>query len=408
MKKLVYAIVLLMLSLSWATPALAQDGDGEPGQVVFGRNVTVEAGQAINDDVVIFGGNLTVEEGGRINGNAVVFGGNGDIQGEIDGDAAFIGGNAMLGSKARVEGDLATVGGQAELDEGAYVRGDVIETTTFDFRFIPALPAIRAVPPRPYFDEDFRFDPFQQFFAIMLAAARGLIVALVVSAIGLLAVLFMPEHTRVVGQTIRQAAPASFGVGLLTLIVGGLALVLLFITCCLAPLGLLAGLALVVAGLYGWIVVGYLLGLRMLRALQKDREPTATAAALAGVFTVTLIHQGLMALSHLPCLGFFFWLLAAGLWLVVASVGLGAVVLTRFGTQPYDGTAALRTPPPPPALPPSPPPPRSPEPPEALPDVETQPEPPDPEAILPDAPEGGPEEPKDEEDRRDLGVGSRE
>jgi hypothetical protein len=135
------------------------------------------------------------------------------------------------------------------------------------------------------------------------------------------------------------------------LIVGGLALLLLFVTCCLAPVGVLVALALILATLYGWIVVGFLLGIRIVRAVQKDREPTPTASALVGVFTVTIVQQGLMALSHLPCLGFFFWLLGAGLWLLVASIGLGAVVLSRFGTQPYTGPSPAITPP---SLPPTP------------------------------------------------------
>jgi hypothetical protein len=130
------------------------------------------------------------------------------------------------------------------------------------------------------------------------------------------------------------------------LIVGAAAIALLFITCCLAPVGVLAVLALVLATLYGWIVVGYLLGQRMLRAIQKNQEPTPTASALVGIFTVTLAHQWLTTLGGIPCLGFLFWLLGAGLWLVVASTGLGAVVHTRFGTQPYSGTSPARRPPP--------------------------------------------------------------
>jgi hypothetical protein len=116
--------------------------------------------------------------------------------------------------------------------------------------------------------------------------------------------------------------------------------------------GLLVALALVLATLYGWIVVGYLLGERTLRAIQKEGgKASPTASALVGIFLVTLIQQGLMALSNIPCLGFFFWLMGAALWLFVASTGLGAVVLTRFGTQPYTGTSRTLTPPP--ALPPT-------------------------------------------------------
>jgi len=351
MKKLLNASMLLILTLAWATPVLAQEGNEQPGQVIFGNNRELQAGDIINGDMVIFGGSLGMADGSRIEGDAVIFGGSGEINGEIAGDLAVIGGNVRLGPTARVEGDVAAIGGQVDKDENAYVRGDLIETTELDFSRIP-VPLFKAVPPRPDFGQDFGSRPLNQFFRMMLGFAQGLIVALVISAIGLLVALFLPEHSQTVGSTIRQAAPASFGVGLLTMIVGAAAITVLFVTCCLAPVGLLAALALVLATLYGWIVVGYLLGQRMLRAIQKDKEPTPAASALVGIFIVTLAQQWLTVLGGIPCLGFLFWLLGAGLWLLVASTGLGAVVLTRFGTQPYTGASPTRRPPP--ALPPMP------------------------------------------------------
>jgi hypothetical protein len=290
-------------------------------------------------------------DGSRIEGDAVVFGGRAEIDGEIEGDLAVIGGDARLGSTARIEGDVASIGGQASVDDEAYVRGEIIQTTEFDFDQIP-LTFFRGVPPPPDFDAGVRYEPFNLFLRIVTGFVKGLVVALVIAGIGLLVVLFLPEHTRTVGQAIHRATPTSFGVGLLTLIVGITAMILLFITCCLIPVGLLLALGLVLATLYGWIVVGYLLGVRIMRAVQKDSgEPSPTVSALVGIFLVTLIQQGLMALSNIPCLGFFFWLMGAALWLFVASTGLGAVVLTRFGTQPY--TRVSPPPTPPPALPPT-------------------------------------------------------
>jgi hypothetical protein len=352
MKKLLTATLLLMLMLSLATPAFAQEGHRQPGQVIFGSDRILEAGDILEGDLVIFGGNLRMADGSHIEGDAVVFGGTAEVNGEIKGDLAVIGGSARLGPTARVEGDVASIGGQAKVDEGAYVRGEIVETTEFDFGQI-SKPFFKAVPPpQAEFYRGARFEPFDMFFRIMTGFAQGLVVALVIAGIGLLVVLFLPAHTQTVAQTIRHVTPASFGVGLLTLIVGITAMILLFITCCLIPIGLLVALALVLATLYGWIVVGYLLGGRITRAIQKGGgEPSPTVSALVGIFLVTLIQQGLMALSNIPCLGFFFWLMGAALWLFVASTGLGAVVLTRFGTQPYTG--ASRTGTPPPALPPT-------------------------------------------------------
>jgi len=351
MKKLINVTLLLMLMLTLATPAFAQDGHEQPGQVIFGSGRYLEPGDIIEGDLVIFGGDLTMAEGSRIEGDAVVFGGRVEVDGEVEGDLAVIGGDARLGPSARVEGDVASIGGQVIADEAAYISGEIIGTTDFDFDWVYT-PFFKAVPPpQPDFGTGVRFEPFSLFFKITTGFAQGLVVALVLAGIGLLVVLFLPAHTQVVAQTIRQVTPASFGVGLLTLIVGTTAMVLLFITCCLIPIGLLVALALVLATLYGWIVVGYLLGERTLRAIQKEGEKASpTVTALVGIFLVTLIQQGLMALSNIPCLGFFFWLMGAALWLFVASTGLGAVVLTRFGTQPYTtSTASTEAPP---ALPP--------------------------------------------------------
>jgi hypothetical protein len=351
MKRLLNLTLLLILMLSLATPAFAQDGHRQPGQVIFGSDRILESGDIVEGDLVIFGGNLRMAEGSRIEGDAVVFGGQANVGGEIEGDLAVIGGTARLDSTARVDGDVATIGGQVFVDEDAYVRGEIIETNEFDFGRIPT-PFFKAVPPPPDFNKNVRFEPFNLFFRIMTGFAQGLVIALVIAGIGMLVVLFLPDHTKTVGQAIHQATPTSFGVGLLTLIVGITAMILLFITCCLIPVGLLLAMALVLATLYGWIVVGYLLGGRILRAIQKQGgQPSTTTTALVGVFLVTLIQQGLMALSNIPCLGFFFWLMGAALWLFIASTGLGAVVLTRFGTRPYTGTSGPRQPSP--ALPPA-------------------------------------------------------
>ncbi|MEJ2560610.1 MAG: hypothetical protein P8186_31190 [Anaerolineae bacterium] len=340
MKKLLSVTILAVLMLSLATPVFAQGGHERPGQVTFGSDVRLEAGDVINGDTVLFGGDLRMANGSRVEGDVVVFGGYGKIDGEVNGDVAFIGGNVSLGPTARV-----------------------------------SIPQIGPIVPRVEYGQGVGFDPLDRLFHIMLGFVRGLMVALVTAAIGLLVVLFLPDQTRVVGQTVRQATPANFGLGLLTMIVGITVIVLLAITICLSPVSLLVALALVLGTLYGWIVIGYLLGQRILRAIQRnENQPTPVASALVGIFTVTLVQQWLMVLGQIPCLGFFFWLLGAGLWLLVAATGLGAVVLSRFGTQRYTGGTGPRTTTP--ALPPTPPPtPAPPEPPStATPGAEDKPD----------------------------------
>ena len=81
------------------------------------------------------------------------------------------------------------------------------------------------------------------------------------------------------------------------------------------------------AGLFGWIGVGALVGERLLRALNA-REIAPLWAAGLGTLLTTSISVGL---SVALCLAPFGWLL----FFVLGCLGLGAVVLTRFGTTRY-------------------------------------------------------------------------
>jgi hypothetical protein len=364
MKKLLSVVALFILMLSMASPALAQGGDNGGGQVTFGKDLVLNEGDVINDSVVVFGGNLVMAKGSRINGDTIVFGGNGRIDGEINGDTAFIGGGANLGPTARIDGDLSAVGGQLTIDKAAYVRGQVIQTSEFDGSRVP-FPRILG-PQVLQWNSSWNggFHLFDRFFSLIGGLVLWFVAALLLAAIGVAVVIFLPEPVEVVGNAITQAGPASFGLGLLTQIVAAALVVFFAITICLSPVSILLAAAMALAVLYGWIVAGYLLGRRLLKAVQKNgSEPAPVAAAAVGIFAATLIPSELMVLGDIPCLGVLFWLTGAGLWLVIASTGLGAVVLSRFGTQAY--TAAPRRPAPP-ALPPTPPaPPAPPAPPDA-------------------------------------------
>jgi hypothetical protein len=374
MKKVLSVVALFILMLSMATPVLAQGGDNGGGQVTFGKDLVLNEGDVINDSVVVFGGNLVMAKGSRINGDTVVFGGNGRIDGEVNGDVAFIGGGANLGPTARVDGDLSAVGGALNIDKAAYVRGQVIQTNQFDGGRVPF----------PHFGPQVfqwsssgngGFDLFGHFLRLISGLVLWFVAAMVVAAIGVAVVIFLPEPVEVVGNTITQAGPASFGLGLLTQIVAAALVVFFAITICLSPVSILLAAAMALAVLYGWIVAGYLLGRRLLKALQKNgSEPAPVAAAAVGIFVATLLPSELMVLGDIPCLGVLFWLTGAGLALVIASTGLGAVVLSRFGTQAYSGTPRR---PAPPALPPTPPAPPAPPTPPTPPDAPKVENPPD-------------------------------
>jgi hypothetical protein len=121
------------------------------------------------------------------------------------------------------------------------------------------------------------------------------------------------------------------GLGLLTLIVSPFALVLLVITLILIPVAVVVVVALVVAGIFGWIAIGYEIGQRFTLAIHQEWHPAFSAGL--GVFFLTLVSSALTGIPVLNCVG---WL---GPFLL-SLVGLGAVIMSRFGTQSVLAPAA--------------------------------------------------------------------
>jgi len=340
-RKLFILPLILILFLVLAPPALAQ---GPDGRVVFGGNLTLEAGEEINGDVVVFGGNVTLRPESRISGDMVVFGGNATIDGTINGDVAMLGGNVKLGDTAVVEGDIGLVGGNASVAEGARIEGNVERIggsyngqEGFDVPIppippkpaIPDTPAIPDFPGQPEFGSPNWPNRVINFFEEVFG---NIALIIVLATVGWLVASFMPQQMKTVGDTLVDAPVMSFGVGFLTTLV----LVLLALTICLLCIAAPGLLILFIAGLFGWIVLGQLIGERVLVA-SGNPAPNFTLATIVGVTILTIVAR-MPILSSIPCIGFIFWLIGFLVTLVAAPLGVGAVILTRFGTRPYYAT----------------------------------------------------------------------
>ena len=132
-------------------------------------------------------------------------------------------------------------------------------------------------------------------------------------------------------------------VGLLTFLVVPVVLVILAITICLLPVSLIGLAALVFGWAFGIVAMGVETGKRL--GILLKQEWALPVSAGIGAFILTLVINGLNAL--LFCVG---WLPA----LLVGSVGLGAVILTRFGMEFYPPADPLDMPVSAPLLPPVP------------------------------------------------------
>lgn len=323
-KRLIVLGATLFLVLLPVTPVLADDGPPDDGTVVWGEDYTVEEGEVLEGDLVVFNGNVTVETGGRVEGSIVVWSGNAEIDGTITGDLVVSSGNIHLGEAALIEGQVVC-SWNCDLDqeEGAEVEGGIVEGTPLQgIRVrrwgnfpIPSTPIISIPGPGLIVSKS-------------LQVVRVVVSVLLAGAIAGLVALMWPDQVTRVSQTIARAPIPSLGIGLLTVIGVATIIILLVLTVCVPVVGLLA---LVGAGLFGWIGVGALVGERLMQAL-KAREITPLWSAGAGTLVISLIAAGL---DLFPCLDVLGWLVI----LITGSIGLGAVVLTRFGTQPYERSA---------------------------------------------------------------------
>lgn len=301
-------------------PAWAQGGQpGDDGVVIWNEDYTLKEDQQVEGDLVVFNGDATLEANSLVEGSVVVWNGNAEIAGTIEKDLVVSNGHIHLTSSAWVQGDVVcTWNCDLEREEGARLDGRSVE----------------GLPMGGFHWPEFTWTepPFVDFWASgpgrLLNKAfevfRALIAVLVIAAIAGLVALVMPQQMAQVGHTVLQAPWASLGVGLLTVLAAIALMVLLVLTICLPPL---VAFALAAAGVFGWVCVGALVGERLLVAL-KVREITPLWAAVLGTLFITLISAGLSVALCLAPLG---WLLTLG----AGCLGLGGVVLTRFGTRPY-------------------------------------------------------------------------
>jgi len=327
--KIASAFLLAMLIFVPLQSAAAK-GTAYDGQVIFGQSYTLKSGETLKGDLLVFGGAATIEKGATVNGNTVLFGGTLVVNGEVTGDVAVTGGSITIGSSAHILGNLTTVGASLDRADGSQIDGQVYNTATSwaangSSGQNPVPPVVNPTTPvMPHIN--LNFDPF-----LSLANAFGQALGLAVLA--MLVMLFLAPHADRVAHAVIAQPLIAGGLGLLTIIVAPFALVLMAITLILIPVDVAVVIALIVAGLFGWIAIGYEIGQRFTMVIHQEWHPAFSAGL--GVFALTLVSNALTSIPVLNCVG---WLGP----LLIGLAGLGAVIMSRFGTQAVLAPAAAQ------------------------------------------------------------------
>ncbi len=321
--RLAFLTLLAILAFSVVLPVAAQGQVLEGDRAVFGGTFVLKRGQIMRGDLAVFGGTARVEEGARLEGDMALVGGTATVAGEVDGDVALFGGTLRLEETALVRGNVAALGGTVDRAPGAVVEGDVIENSTVQIG-PPALGFLERGVVRV------QRSPFALLLSALGALVRTVIVTLVLAGVAFLVALYLPNHLRRVAHAAEEAPATSFGVGCVTLPIASLLGLVLAVTIIGIPVALVLWLALMAAWFFGLIGLGHLLGERLLRAADV-RFPRPTAAAVVGVVVLWLLWS---AAGLVP------WGGGLLIRLVIVSLAVGAVLLTRFGTLVYPNKPA--------------------------------------------------------------------
>ena len=247
----------------------------------------------INSDVI-------VEENVKVR-NVFVLRGQITVNGTVEQNVVVIGGSVVLTRKAVVNGDVVALGGIIVKGKGADVRGTLTEINSSNISAAIS---------------DLLSDDWEGWSWLFAIFSVVVFVALLILA--LLIVALIPKPIRVMAAAIRRntfKTSLSGLLGLLLIVPIAVLLTISVIGIVLIPLEMIL---VVTAALLGFIAVSQIIGRRVLLLIKKT-EGGIVRQTFWGLVILWLI-------GWIPYVGWMIKVLAIVL-------GLGGVIITRFGTK---------------------------------------------------------------------------
>jgi hypothetical protein len=274
-----------------------------------------------DDSIVRVGESVYVAPGELVTGDVVVFGGNAVIEGTVAGSVVVLGGEIRVRTGAEIKGDIVAIGGKIAEDEDVVVRGEKIVVGGIATHIGDTLD-ISSGKFRGIVSAFFMFVGLILFFITML---------------------FLRQRVVRTGEYLSAGLLRSFGAGVLASIALQFGILIvtipLIITVIGIPLAVILFLSYVGVFVIACTVFVYAVG----------RAIAARMGFAGGTFGRLAI--GFLVLSVPELVAFVFDAVGGGpisiyvfikivsvvVWLFGYVVGLGSIVLSRFGTRPPVG-----------------------------------------------------------------------
>jgi hypothetical protein len=274
-----------------------------------------------DDSIVRVGESVYVAPGEVVPGDVVVFGGNAIIEGTVAGSVVVLGGEIRARNGAEIKGDIVAIGGKIAEDENVIIRGEKIVVGGIATRMGDTLD-------------------------IAGGKLRGIISAFLLF-VGLIlffiTMLFLRARVERTGEYLSSGLLRSFGAGVLSSIALQFGILIvtipLIITVFGIPLAVILLLSYVGVFVIACAVFVYAVG----------RAVSSRLGFGGGAFGRLAIGFLVLAIPELVAFVFdavgngpisvyvFLKIVSLVVWLFGYIVGLGSIVLSRFGTRPPVG-----------------------------------------------------------------------
>jgi cytoskeletal protein CcmA (bactofilin family) len=311
--------------------------------VVAANDVLLSAGAVVDGDIALVAGSVNL--GGVVDGDVSIAAENVLIDAaQISGDVAILASTVLINGD--IAGDLSVTAENLNLANGLRVTGTLQACAD-------ALVDARADAVKPECSGENTVEPLASLIALRAGEAitiqapsaafvvfTGLGFSLFMAALASLAVTIFPQHFSRIEEAIRAMPRRLTGIGGAILLLSlGITIAQIIALAILPPVGILlipiylfALLLLLALMTIGWVTLSLVLGVWVTRRLSgtpryATRRPVPPlVAVIVGSLIVSL---SLTLIALLPFGGVIVALLLIGLM----SIGVGAALLTRFGTR---------------------------------------------------------------------------
>jgi len=302
--KLIPVILLaILLSACNANAIGGQEGFGTtyPSQILSGAVYVLKTFEKIDGNIVGFDTTLIIEEGAAVLGDINLFAGDLEIAGRVSGDINLFGGKSTIRRSGIVTGSINKIANEQEIEPGAVVYGEI---NTFTFREIDRTESIRIpegteklLRPRTWIIFQIIRNILLLFFSILI-------------------VFLFKDQTIHIAKKLQKEPLVSWLVGLLTLFAVPFVSLVLIITICLSPIGLILLLLLAIINLWAWAVMSYFLGSQLASWFKLETGGI-------GIVAIGSVFFGIIytIMAFVPIMSVIFsW--------IISSVGIGSIILS--------------------------------------------------------------------------------